>query len=77
MYVSDLVAQRDSLKEVRLYGIGNYLLQKWRGHYVKSADEKYNLLKRQVRWEMAGGLLMTLAYVCCGLLIVFLIFQKN
>ncbi|MGN7378725.1 ABC transporter ATP-binding protein [Bacillus altitudinis] len=77
MYVSDLVAQRDSLKEVRLYGIGNYLLQKWRGHYVKSADEKYNLLKRQVRWEMAGGLLMTLAYVCCGLLIVFLIFQKK
>ena len=77
MYVSDLVAQRDSLKEVRLYGIGDYLLQKWRGHYIKSADEKYNLLKRQVRWEMAGGLLMTLAYVCCGLLIVFLIFQKN
>ncbi|MGE1097218.1 ABC transporter ATP-binding protein [Bacillus altitudinis] len=77
MYVSDLVAQRDSLKEVRLYGIGDYLLQKWRGHYIKSADEKYNLLKRQVRWEMAGGLLMTLAYVCCGLLIVFLIFQKK
>ncbi|TYS33119.1 ABC transporter ATP-binding protein [Bacillus pumilus] len=77
MYVSDLVAQRDSLKEIRLYGIGNYLLQKWRGHYVKSADEKYKLLKRQVRWEMAGGLLMTFAYVCCGLFIVFLIFQKK
>ncbi|AVM25697.1 ABC transporter ATP-binding protein [Bacillus pumilus] len=77
MYVSDLVAQRDSLKEIRLYGIGNYLLQKWRGHYVKSADEKYKLLKQQVRWEMAGGLLMTFAYVCCGLFIVFLIFQKK
>lgn len=77
MYVSDLVAQRDSLKEIRLYGIGDYLLQKWKGHYVKSADEKYKLLKRQVRWEMAGGLLMTFAYVCCGLFIVFLIFQKK
>ncbi|AOZ89050.1 ABC transporter ATP-binding protein [Bacillus xiamenensis] len=77
MYVSDLVAQRDSLKEIRLYGIGNYLLQKWKGHYVKSADEKYKLLKRQVRWEMAGGLLMTFAYMCCGLLIVYLIFQKR
>ncbi|UQZ94546.1 ABC transporter ATP-binding protein [Bacillus safensis] len=77
MYVSDLVAQRDSLKEIRLYGIGNYLLQKWKDHYVKSADEKYKLLKRQVRWEMAGGLLMTFAYVCCGLFIVFLIFQKK
>ncbi|MGM5471603.1 ABC transporter ATP-binding protein [Bacillus pumilus] len=77
MYVSDLVAQRDSLKEIRLYGVGNYLLQKWKGHYVKSADEKYKLLKRQVRWEMAGGLLMTFAYVFCGLFIVFLIFQKK
>ncbi|MDM5299710.1 ABC transporter ATP-binding protein [Bacillus pumilus] len=77
MYVSDLVSQRDSLKEIRLYGIGAYLLEKWRGHYVKSADEKYKLLKRQVHWEMIGGLLMTFAYICCGLFIVFLIFQKK
>ncbi|BFH27639.1 ABC transporter [Paenibacillus dendritiformis] len=77
MYISDLLSQRDSLKEIRLFGLGSHLIEKWSSFYKRSAQEKYNLSKNQGIWELAGSMLLTLTYIVSGILIIFLISAKR
>lgn len=77
MYISDLLSQRDSLKEIRLFGLGPHLIDKWSSFYKRSAQEKYNLSKNQGIWELAGSMLLTLTYIVSGILIILLISAKR
>lgn len=76
MYISDLLSQRDSLKEIRLFGLGPHLIEQWSAFYRLSAQEKYNLLKRQGKWELKGSFLLTITYIVSGIFIIILI-SKN
>lgn len=77
MYISDLLTQRDSLKEIRLFGLGSHLIEKWSSFYKRSAQEKYNLSKNQGIWELAGSMLLTLTYIVSGILVILLISAKK
>lgn len=46
MSISDLLSQRDSLKEIRLFGLGSHLIEKWSAFYKRSAQEKYKFPHR-------------------------------
>lgn len=77
MYISDLLSQRDSLKEIRLFGLGSHLIEIWASFYKRSAQEKYKLSKNQGIWELVGSMLLTLTYIVSGILIILLISAKK
>ncbi|MFL1676862.1 ABC transporter ATP-binding protein [Paenibacillus dendritiformis] len=77
MYISDLLRQRDSLKEIRLFGLSSHLIEKWSAFYKRSAQEKYKLSRNQGKWELVGSLLLTLSYIVSGIFIITLIAAKK
>ncbi|ASA19471.1 ABC transporter ATP-binding protein [Paenibacillus donghaensis] len=45
-YITQLFKGRDSIKEIKMYGTGEYLLNKWSSIYWVQANEKYSLEKK-------------------------------
>ncbi|SDF71397.1 ATP-binding cassette, subfamily B [Fontibacillus panacisegetis] len=77
LYITDLLNQRDSVKEVRLFGLGFYLIEQWSFYFKLNAQEKYKLLLKQSKWEVMGSILMTLTYIASGIFIVGLVSKKK
>jgi ATP-binding cassette subfamily B protein len=59
MYLETVLAREDHAKEVKLYGLGPLLLQRYRDIYAKLYREDRDLTLRRDAWGFALGLLAT------------------
>ena len=60
-YLETLIAREDYVKEVKLFGLGNLFLNRYRGIFHKLYAEDRALTLRRAGWGYALGLLSTLA----------------
>ncbi|MFC4768169.1 ABC transporter ATP-binding protein [Effusibacillus consociatus] len=62
-YITSLLTNRESAKEIRLFQLGGYLLDRWSKTYFENARESLRLLRRNqmsnLGLEMFSGLLLT------------------
>ena len=61
MYLETVLAREDHAKEVKLYGLGPLLLQRFRGIYAKLYREDRALTLKRDAWGFGLGLLATLS----------------
>jgi ATP-binding cassette subfamily B protein len=62
MYLETVIAREDSVKEVKLFGLGPRLLQRYRDIFKKLFVEDRRLTLRRDGWGFALGLLSTSAF---------------
>lgn len=73
MYVSHLLSNRQALKEIRLFRLGEHLIEEWRKLFLLNARESLKLVKKQGFWVLMAEIIMSLTYAICGLFIIFLV----
>ena len=57
-YLSHLLSGRDEAKEVRAFGLGEYLLTRWRGLYADRIGELRKVARRQLGYSLASTLVI-------------------
>ena len=62
IYLETLIAREDSVKEVKLYQLGNRFLERYRGIFRKLFDEDRRLTLRRDGWGFVLGLVSTAAF---------------
>lgn len=73
-YLSQLLTNRRSLKEVRLYGLNQILQKRWGEYYDKTKNTQYNLAKKSTFWTFMAEVVVTLTYALSGLFAIYLIY---
>ncbi|MFD2170034.1 ABC transporter ATP-binding protein [Tumebacillus lipolyticus] len=71
-YVSNLLNNKFTFKEVRLYGLAPFLIGEWAKLFRINASEQMNLMKREVRWSSIGEVLLLIAYSASGVITLLL-----
>ncbi|OJH17800.1 hypothetical protein BLX88_16650 [Bacillus obstructivus] len=72
-YIAGLLNNRDSLKEIKLFGTGKYLISKWEENYQLFAKNELSLLKKQGIFTFIAQFLLISTYALSGLLVLLLI----
>ncbi|WP_139492677.1 ABC transporter ATP-binding protein [Brevibacillus dissolubilis] len=72
-YVAGLLNTRESLKEIRLFRLGDHLISQWSKFFLLNSEERLRLLKEQTKWQGLGELFLTLTYCFSGLFILYLV----
>nr|WP_158077145.1 ABC transporter ATP-binding protein [Caenibacillus caldisaponilyticus] len=72
-YIANLLEQHQSQKEIRLFGLENYLVKKWENYYKTTTNKNLDLLKRQSKLLLAAQCISLLTYAASGILALFLI----
>ncbi|WP_342539981.1 ABC transporter ATP-binding protein [Heyndrickxia sp. FSL K6-6286] len=72
-YIAGLLNNRDSLKEIKLFGTGKYLISKWEENYQLFAKNELSLLKKQGIFTFIAQFLLITTYALSGLLVLLLI----
>lgn len=72
-YIAGLLNNRDSLKEIKLFGTGKYLISKWEENYKLFANNELSLLKKQGILTLVAQFLLITTYALSGLLVLLLI----
>lgn len=72
-YIAGLLNNRDSLKEIKLFGTGKYLISKWDENYQLFAKNELSLLKKQGIFTFIAQFLLITTYALSGLLVLLLI----
>ncbi|WP_305456522.1 ABC transporter ATP-binding protein [Bacillus mycoides] len=71
-YISNLLYRRESVKELRLFQITNFLIKKWRQKYEENNLEEINLLKKQTVWLFASEIILVLVYALTSAFLLYL-----
>ncbi|WP_231401791.1 ABC transporter ATP-binding protein [Bacillus sp. 123MFChir2] len=71
-YISNLLYRRESVKELRLFQITNFLIKKWRQKYQENNLEEINLLKKQTVWLFASEIILVLVYAITSVFLLYL-----
>ena len=72
-YIAGLLNNRDSLKEIKLFGTGKYLISKWEENYQLFAKNELSLLKKQGILTLVAQFLLITTYALSGILVLLLI----
>lgn len=72
-YIAGLLNNRDSLKEIKLFGTGKYLISKWEENYQLFANNELSLLKKQGIFTFIAQFLLITTYALSGILVLLLI----
>lgn len=59
-YIGSLLTNDASVKEVRLFGFGEFLIGKWLEYYGKFREQLVALVKRRTAWDFGASLLSTI-----------------
>lgn len=76
-YLSFLLTNRDSLKEIKLYSLMDYMTEKWEYFYDKNAESQYILLRKRTIWIFGAEFFNLLTYTGSFLLVLFLLYKGN
>lgn len=58
-YIGSLLTNDASVKEVRLFGFGEFLIGKWLEYYGKFRQQLVSLVKRRTAWDFGASILST------------------
>lgn len=72
-YIAGLLNSRNSLKEIKLFGTGHYLIKKWEENYNLFAQKELSLLKKQGILTLIAQFLLITTYALSGVLVLILI----
>lgn len=76
-YIGYLLHNHQHNKEIRLFGIGDYLLNRWVTMYKKNSKDMINLLKRERTGQIILDLITNIIYGFSGLFVVLLIKKQR
>lgn len=74
-YINDLLNKPNSLHEIRLYSIEDFLIQKWISSYQTSATNNLRILISQNKWLMLTQVIQMVVYFLSGLFAILLILR--
>jgi len=76
-YITYLLNERDFAKEIRLFGLQEYLLDRWSNKFKKNASESLKLLRKEKYSQIALDGLTAILYACSVGVIVWLAKKKT
>lgn len=71
-YTSRLLENHQSIKEIRLFNLGTFLLQRWSNLFLKNANESLQLLKKEHWLKFALDILIALFYLGATIIMIWL-----
>ncbi|GIO07647.1 ABC transporter [Brevibacillus reuszeri] len=71
-YISSLLTEKQSGKEIRLFGLTDVLLNRWSKQFLKSSKEVLTLLKKRSILEATMEALAALFYIFAALIMIWL-----
>lgn len=75
-YIKYMLKDRNTAKEIRLFGVGDYFISKWKSKSVKILAQSLKLLRKGQYYSVAGEGITALFYLISAILMVYLI-QNN
>ncbi|MGE1217781.1 ABC transporter ATP-binding protein [Bacillus toyonensis] len=72
-YIMNLLTKRDSIKELRLYKLHTYLVEKWSYFFTKNTSEEIKLIKKQSINIFFAEIITIFTYAIASMIVVFLI----
>ncbi|TCP57653.1 putative ABC transport system ATP-binding protein/ATP-binding cassette subfamily B protein [Tumebacillus sp. BK434] len=72
-YIARLFSDRQSAKEIRLFGLVDHLLRRWSSRYLKNAREQMSLLTKQQKSNLGLDAMSAAFYIISALLIIYLL----
>lgn len=72
-YISDLLTQRDSIKEVRLFSLSDYLMKKWSINYRSYVEEELKVTINNSKFSLIAEFFLVLTYAISGVVVIFFI----
>ncbi|HEX7038508.1 MAG TPA: ABC transporter ATP-binding protein [Trueperaceae bacterium] len=58
-YLGSLLTNDQAVKEIRLFGFGDYLMERWQSFYLKFRYQLVSLIRRRSAWGLAASLAST------------------
>lgn len=58
-YLGNLLTNDQAVKEIRLFGFGDFLMEKWQTYYLGFRDQLVSLIRRRSGWGLGASLLST------------------
>jgi ATP-binding cassette, subfamily B, bacterial len=72
-YISDLLTQRDSIKEIRLFSLSDYLMNKWRSNYRSYVNEELKVTINNSKFSLIAEFFLVLTYAISGIVVILFI----
>lgn len=76
-FISRLLTEKESAKEIKIFGLGAHLITRWSKSYMKNANKTLGLLKKEQYTEFGVEGIKTLFYLAITYMIIKLIRQDN
>ncbi|WP_409176900.1 ABC transporter ATP-binding protein [Brevibacillus fortis] len=76
-YITKLLNEREFAKEIRLFGLQHYLLERWSSKYNKNAFESLKLLRKEKHSQIALDGITAIFYACSVGIIIWLAKRKT
>ncbi|MFD2171483.1 ABC transporter ATP-binding protein [Tumebacillus lipolyticus] len=76
-YMSQLIMDRQGAKEIRLFGLGSYLINRWSKRYLKNAREALHLMRKQQGIEIALEAVTAVLYLGAAGVMIWLMRVKS
>lgn len=76
-YLRELFLNRDNLKEIRLYNLGEHLIKEWGKYFKKNTQATLKILIKQNIWTFVAETVLILTYSASGAFTIFLIWKRK
>ncbi|MGN7392794.1 ABC transporter ATP-binding protein [Peribacillus frigoritolerans] len=76
-YLKSLMYSKNSIKEIRLYNLYEYLFNKWDKYYIKNMNEALSLKVKQELYNSMLDIIKGILYAFSSVILIFLIIKKN
>ncbi|OOQ91988.1 hypothetical protein BW898_26360 [Bacillus cereus] len=76
-YISELLTSRDSVKELKLFNLTNYMINKWESIYRYMSEKYIRLLKKQLLMQLGITCLLVITHALTSVFVIFLIKAKG
>jgi ABC-type multidrug transport system fused ATPase/permease subunit len=77
LYFRNLLFDKSSVKEVRLFDLNKYFISKWGNYYLKNMKESISLITKQESANIALGIFKQFIYGISSILVLYLIIKKK
>ena len=72
-YISDLLTKRDSIKEVKLFSLSDFLIDKWKFNYNSYVQKELKLVINKSKINLVAEFILVFTYAISGIIVVFFI----
>lgn len=76
-YFSELLTSRESVKELKLFNISSFIINKWRYIFQNMSERYISLLKKQLLYQLGITALLVITHALTSAFVVYLIYVKG